>query len=85
MGYTRNQSFEALSIFFHQGLDIKSVDLVINYSVPWPSDYVHRIGRAGRSTVKGNCVVIMVPRDVPFLKKIEDYIGEKLIALTLKG
>jgi ATP-dependent RNA helicase DBP3 len=37
-----------------RGLDIKNVDLVINYTFPLTvSDYVHRIGRTGRAGKKG--------------------------------
>ena len=39
-----------------RGLDIKSLQAVINYELPRdPEIYVHRIGRTGRAGKKGNC------------------------------
>ena len=40
-----------------RGLDIKDVDIVINYDVPMKSeDYTHRIGRTGRANKSGLAV-----------------------------
>jgi superfamily II DNA/RNA helicase len=37
-----------------RGLDVKDIDLVINYDMPMTiEDYVHRIGRTGRAGAKG--------------------------------
>jgi len=37
-----------------RGLDIKELQAVINYDLPWdPEIYVHRIGRTGRAGKKG--------------------------------
>lgn len=68
------------------GLDIKTVDLVVNYSVPMPEDYVHRIGRTGRHTQKGLALMFVVPpRDVQFLTNVEAYIREKLTEMKIDG
>jgi ATP-dependent RNA helicase DDX49/DBP8 len=67
-----------------RGLDIGTVDLVINYSVPMPEDYVHRVGRTGRGARSGLSVMFIVPpRDIQFLKNIEDYIRENLTEMKL--
>lgn len=67
-------------------MDIKTVDLVINYSVPMPEDYVHRVGRTGRDTQKGLAVMFIVPpRDIQFLTNVESYIREKLTEMKIDG
>lgn len=43
-----------------RGIDIASLDLVINFDVPYDtSTYLHRMGRAGRYGSKGICVSIV--------------------------
>lgn len=54
-----------------RGLDIKDVELVINYGLPKDSDsYIHRIGRTGRAGRKGTAVSLMIPREERHLKAI---------------
>jgi superfamily II DNA/RNA helicase len=44
-----------------RGLDIKGIDIVVNYSVPESyDDYVHRIGRTGRADAKGRAITFVV-------------------------
>jgi len=66
-----------------RGLDIPQVDMVINYAVPFPTDYVHRVGRAGRGSQKGFAVSIITARDIPFLAKVEEFIGEKVTGIKI--
>jgi len=70
---------------FVLGLDIHQVDLVINYGVPFPTDYIHRVGRAGRSYKKGIAISLIVPRDIRFLKAVEIYIGYNLKEMEISG
>lgn len=47
-----------------RGLDLRKVELVINYDLPKQADeYVHRIGRTGRAGDKGEAVSFVGPRD----------------------
>lgn len=47
-----------------RGLDIKDIELVINYDLPFdPEVYTHRIGRTGRADAKGTAISLYGPRD----------------------
>lgn len=57
-----------------RGLDIKSLQMVINYELPRdPEVYVHRIGRTGRAGEKGLAVSLVTPSQTPRVIAIEDY------------
>jgi ATP-independent RNA helicase DbpA len=57
-----------------RGLDIKSLQAVINYELPRdPEVYVHRIGRTGRAGEKGLALSIAVEADAPRMTAIERY------------
>ncbi len=62
-----------------RGLDIKGVDLVINFELPSDSEsYVHRIGRTGRAGSEGRAFSLVSDRDIDSLYRIEDYLKHKL-------
>lgn len=62
-----------------RGLDIKGVDLVINFELPQDAEsYVHRIGRTGRAGTQGQAFSLVSDRDVESLSRIEDYLKNKL-------
>jgi ATP-dependent RNA helicase RhlB len=62
-----------------RGLDIKGVDLVINYELPQDAEsYVHRIGRTGRAGSEGHAYSLVSDRDVESLARIEDYLKHKV-------
>ena len=59
-----------------RGIDIKEIDLVVNYDVPGNAeDYVHRVGRTARSTHKGFAISFINPRDCHKFMQIEALIG----------
>jgi ATP-dependent RNA helicase DDX47/RRP3 len=64
-----------------RGLDIPSVDVVINYDVPGNSkDYVHRVGRTARAGRSGRSVTLVTQYDVEVFQKIEHLTGVKMEA-----
>ncbi|CAA6658136.1 unnamed protein product [Spirodela intermedia] len=68
-----------------RGLDIPTVDLVINYDIPrYPRDYVHRVGRTARAGREGVSLSFITPSDVALIHEIEAMIGEKLVAFECK-
>ena len=47
-----------------RGLDIKDIELVINYDLPFDTEvYTHRIGRTGRADATGTAISLFSPKD----------------------
>ena len=67
-----------------RGIDIKGVDVVINFDVPGDAeDYVHRIGRTGRAEAKGEAVTFVVQDEQIKFKKIETLIQSEVTKLRV--
>ncbi|KAF4614671.1 hypothetical protein D9613_003219 [Agrocybe pediades] len=63
-----------------RGLDIPSVDVVINYDVPQHSkDYIHRVGRTARAGRSGKAITLVTQYDVELIQRIEEVLGKKLV------
>lgn len=59
-----------------RGIHIDDVTHVVNYEVPMENEsYVHRIGRTGRIENEGVAITLASPRELRFLRDIEDYVG----------
>merc|ERR1719236_335518 len=62
-----------------RGLDVPSVDLVVNYDIPKNSkDYIHRVGRTARAGRAGRAVSIVTQYDIETFQRIEHYLEKKL-------
>ncbi|KAF3784256.1 DEAD-box ATP-dependent RNA helicase 10 [Nymphaea thermarum] len=62
-----------------RGLDIPSVDMVINYNIPSNSkDYIHRVGRTARAGRTGIAISLVDQYEVEWYLQIEKLIGKKL-------
>ncbi|OAQ43642.1 RNA helicase [Pedobacter psychrophilus] len=55
-----------------RGIDIKFLPFVINYDLPRsPKDYIHRIGRTGRSENPGEAISLITPEEEHHFKVIQ--------------
>ncbi|ORX66150.1 Ddx49-A-prov protein-like protein [Linderina pennispora] len=62
-----------------RGLDIPSVELVVNMHVPRdPDEYIHRVGRTARAGRGGRAITIMSESDIKLIHNIEARIGKQL-------
>lgn len=62
-----------------RGLDIPSVELVVNYDLPQdPDDFVHRVGRTGRAGRKGISISVLTPNDLDRVLAIEERVNRKM-------
>ncbi|KAJ2898183.1 putative RNA helicase [Coemansia aciculifera] len=67
-----------------RGLDIPTVEMVINMHVPRDADeYIHRVGRTARAGRGGRAVTIMSERDIDLIHNIEERVGKKLELLPM--
>lgn len=65
-----------------RGIDIDSIDLVINYDVPNdPEDYVHRVGRTARAKSTGVALTFINDKDQRDFQKIEELIKKEITKL----
>ena len=66
-------------LLYSSGLDIPSVDVVINFDIPTHSkDYIHRVGRTARAGRAGKSITLVTQYDVELIQRIEHAIGKKM-------
>jgi ATP-dependent RNA helicase DDX47/RRP3 len=66
------------------GLDIPTVDVVINFDIPTHSkDYIHRVGRTARAGRAGKSITLVTQYDVELLQRIEGVIGKKMMEFPI--
>jgi ATP-dependent RNA helicase RhlE len=62
-----------------RGIDVRGISHVVNFDVPlYARDYIHRIGRTGRATAAGDAITFVAPDEQEYLRKIEQFIGQRL-------
>ncbi|CZS82238.1 unnamed protein product [Fusarium graminearum] len=62
-----------------RGLDIPSVDVVLNYDLPQDSKtYIHRVGRTARAGKSGVAISLVTQYDLEIYLRIEAALGKKL-------
>lgn len=68
-----------------RGLDVKGIDLVINFDMARKGDdYVHRIGRTGRAGEQGLAVALIAANEWNLKASIERYLNIKMEARKVK-
>ncbi len=69
-----------------RGLDIKGLDVVINYDIPHViQDYIHRVGRTGRANREGVAILLSSPSEIVALRDIEKMLGKKITQEFVDG
>jgi len=69
-----------------RGIDITGVSHIINFDLPRSAeDYVNRIGRTGRASASGIAISLVSRADLPYLDRIERYIGQNLVVHVIPG
>ena len=67
-----------------RGIDIKDINLVINYDVPGDAeDYVHRIGRTARADTTGVAITFINADDIMKFHRIEKLIEKEVKKIDL--
>lgn len=67
-----------------RGIDIKEINLIINYDVPHDAeDYVHRVGRTARADATGVALTLISEKDMGKFQQIEQLIEREVIKLPL--
>ncbi len=67
-----------------RGIDIESIDLVVNYDVPGDAeDYIHRVGRTARSNKTGVAITFINKDDQFNFNKIEKLIEQEVFKIPL--
>jgi ATP-dependent RNA helicase DDX47/RRP3 len=76
---TRSKDILVATDVAARGLDIPSVDLVLNFDLPPDSKtYVHRVGRTARAGKSGVAITVVTQYDVEVFQRIEKALGRKL-------
>lgn len=98
-GIEQNERFKILEAFRNgqervlittdvaaRGIDIPNVEYVINYDLPDnPENYVHRVGRTGRGTNRGQALSFCSEGEMDLLEAIEDYTGETILRYEISS
>jgi ATP-dependent RNA helicase DDX47/RRP3 len=76
---TRSRSILVATDVAARGLDIPSVDVVLNLDLPPDSKtYIHRVGRTARAGKSGKAISFVTQYDVELWLRIEAALGKKL-------
>jgi len=61
-----------------RGIDVEGISHVVNYDTPtFAEDYIHRIGRTGRASLKGDALTFVSREEQKHLRKIEQFVEKR--------
>ncbi len=61
-----------------RGIDVEGITHVVNFDTPgFAEDYIHRIGRTGRATSKGDALTFVSRSEQEHVRRIEQFVGRK--------
>ncbi|MBK8144977.1 MAG: DEAD/DEAH box helicase [Bacteroidetes bacterium] len=67
-----------------RGIDVAGVTVVINYDLPDVAEnYVHRVGRTGRGTEKGDAISFCASEERKILDEIETFLDKEIKVLEV--
>jgi len=67
-----------------RGIDIPDVDFVVNYDLPEQKEnYVHRVGRTGRGTKKGQAISFCSTQEAPLLEEIQSFLTKPIETIQI--
>ncbi|MBA4321632.1 MAG: ATP-dependent helicase [Odoribacter sp.] len=67
-----------------RGIDVPNVEYVVNYDLPETlENYVHRVGRTGRGTKKGQAISFCSSDETKLLEIIERDLGKKIARIDI--
>ena len=67
-----------------RGIDVPNVEFVVNYDLPETlENYVHRVGRTGRGTKKGQAISFCSSDELKLLEVIEKDLGKKIARIDI--
>lgn len=67
-----------------RGIDIPDIEIVINYDLPDVAEnYVHRVGRTGRGSRKGNAYSFCAESEEPLLDEIQGFLDKDILVLDV--
>ncbi|QQR98839.1 MAG: DEAD/DEAH box helicase [Sphingobacteriales bacterium] len=67
-----------------RGIDIPNVDYVVNYDLPEKAEnYVHRVGRTGRGTKKGQAIAFCSQEEKATLAEIETFLHQPIHVIEM--
>ena len=78
----RNTRILVATDVMSRGIDIKDINLIINYDVPHDAeDYVHRVGRTARADATGVALTFITQEDMPRFHRIEKLIEREVLKM----
>jgi len=67
-----------------RGIDIPDVEVVVNYDLPGsPEQYVHRVGRTGRGSHRGQAISFCSKEEREVLSAIEERLGKPIYRIEI--